>query len=247
MSLSSRVIKGGRTAESHQVPLRLVITAVDSEEADRQPGPEELLARAGSEAENLLARAGEEARETLAIAARQADELRQKAAGEAGALREEARQEGYAAGQAQAEEAQADLLAKAVRHLDQAQAERLVLLEGVRDEVIELAVTIAHQVVARELSMAPAAVMAIAREALELVSNRERVTVYVNPSEADLFRARRGDLEGSLSDRALLVIIADQEVSPGGVRVETEQGLVDASLEARFATMSGVMKGRRNE
>lgn len=228
----------------HLVGLRRLLVGSAADWGEGLPGPEDLLARAQSEAAGCLERARIEAAQLLDAASRQARELVENARGETESLREKAREEGYAAGLATAAEETRETYVRAGQVLVQAQEERRLLLAGLEEELAQLALVIAKQVVARELGQAPAAVMAIAREALELVKNRERVTVYVNPAEADLFRARRGDLEGSLSDRALLVIIADHEVPPGGVRVETEQGLVDATLEARFAAFRGVLRGR---
>lgn len=239
MPLSSRVIKGEDSRLTHQVHLRRLVAVVDD---SVPPSSLEFMETAKNEAAQLLERASLEAAQVVEEAGRQAREMREGAREEARELREEARQAGYAAGLAAAAEESREVLARAEQVLSGAHEERKTLLAGITQELADLALAIAQKVVARELTQSPAAVMAVAREALGLVNNRERVTVYVNPAEADLFRARRGDLEGSLSDRAVLVIIADAEVPAGGVRVETEQGLVDASLEARFAPFYEALK-----
>ncbi|MDA8335222.1 MAG: FliH/SctL family protein [Peptococcaceae bacterium] len=236
MPLLSRVIKGSSPGELHLVELRS-LPASGPGRGDDNGAAEEILAAAGSQASQMIENARSEAARLLDEAAAQARETVENSQGEAAAVREKAREEGRAAGRAEAAAESAAVLARAGQVLAQAEGERRTLLAGLPEELAELALAIARQVVARELAQAPAAVTAIAREALELVKNRERVTVYVNPAEADLFRARRGDLEGSLSDRAVLVIIADQDVPAGGLLVETEQGLVDATLEARFAAL----------
>ena len=222
--------------------LRRLVAGSDWSQGEGHSGREDVLAATGLEASQMLESARFEAARLLDDAARQARETVETSQGEAAAVREKAREEGYAAGLAAAALESRGILARAAQVLAQAEEERRTLLAGLTEELAECALTIAQKVVARELAQTPAAVTAIAREALELVKNRERVTVYVNPAEADLFRARRGDLEGSLSDRALLVIIADQDVPAGGLLVETEQGLVDATLEARFAVFRTVLK-----
>jgi len=237
MPLSSRVIKGGCTDQVHLLGLRRL-----REEAARTTEAPDPLEKAHREAAAVLAEARAQAAGLVAGAEEEAHRRLGEAEAQKEAWREEARAEGYAAGLAQAERNARETREKAAMVLASAEQERIRLLSGLEEELAQLALTIARQVVARELGQTPAAVMAIAREALELVRNRERITVYANPAEADLFRARRGDLEGSLSDRALLVIIADAGVPPGGVRVETEQGLVDATLEARFAAVREALK-----
>jgi len=209
-------------------------------EADR----EDRLRAARLAAGQILGEAREEAARLLEEAARQGREKVEEAAAAAAAIRDRAWEEGHKAGWDAAREEARVVLARAQGVLAQAEEERRTLLSGIGDELAALALTVAEKVVARELTQTPAAVTAIAREALDLVKNRERVTVYVNPAQADLFRARRGDLEGSLSDRALLVIIADQDVPAGGLKVETEQGLVDATLEARFAALRAALSNR---
>jgi flagellar assembly protein FliH len=93
------------------------------------------------------------------------------------------------------------------------------------------AIALARQVVRSELALRPDAVAAVATEALEaLMLSARHVTVRVHPDDQPLVEQGAGELLDARGAR----LIADPAVSRGGCLVESDIGIVDASIESRW-------------
>lgn len=145
-------------------------------------------------------------------------------------------QDGLAAAQQQAEQAAQSLvsvlnaLATPLKQVD----------NQVETELVNLAVSIAKQIVRRELKADPGQVVAVVREALSILpSSSQNVRVYLNPEDAKFVRqiipVNAGERSWDVVDDPALVI--------GSCRVETDAAEVDASFESRIATIAAELLG----
>ncbi|HEY7883742.1 MAG TPA: FliH/SctL family protein [Cellvibrionaceae bacterium] len=142
------------------------------------------------------------------------------------------RDEGYKAGQQQGlSEMRSQLMADQKRC--QALAHALTFPVEQQDQQLQaLLLTVverlARAVVRRDLTVAPADIGALVRRAIAaLPKGASHVRIYLHPD--DLAR-----VESPLREQAALEFIADRELNPGGVRVETPDSLVDDSVEHRL-------------
>lgn len=71
----------------------------------------------------------------------------------------------------------------------------------------------------------------IVRHALEVVRNQKQVTVRVSPSQIDAVRAEIDDILKNFSSIHFIDVTADSRLKAGGCILETEIGVVDASLD----------------
>lgn len=98
--------------------------------------------------------------------------------------------------------------------------------------LLNLVTGVASAVIGRELEINSTHILQVVREALmALPPSRDNVRVFVNPADVALLeeaRTRNGD-----NWRAL----PDASVTAGGCRIETEQSLVDFTVESRFKAM----------
>jgi flagellar assembly protein FliH len=140
---------------------------------------------------------------------------------------------GYRDGMAKAKEEASTLRAQALDILTQAEEIRKQTLAAMEQEIIDLAVEIAEKLLSAQLTLEPATVLQVAKEALHLVANRLDIIIYVSPLEFEVVESKKNELLSILPARAELRVIADQAVSPGGCRIETEHSQVNATLETR--------------
>lgn len=158
---------------------------------------------------------------------------------------EEARREsydlGFEAGR-QAGEAQTRLALEAQWQTQAAElAQRLaVLLEQARKhitqlehhlaaEVLELSCDIARQVVRHELAHAPESLRLVVQEALALATDEGQPAVLrVHPSDAQWLQA------GWEQAHPGVKLVPDDNLTPGGCKVESARAAVDASVEKRW-------------
>ena len=95
-----------------------------------------------------------------------------------------------------------------------------------------VATELARQVVRSELSVRPALVAQVAREAVNAVlASARQITVLVNPDDHALVA---GGCEDALSARGAR-LLAQAGIARGGCRVESDAGTVDARVAARWA------------
>jgi flagellar assembly protein FliH len=99
------------------------------------------------------------------------------------------------------------------------------------DALLDLSLEVARQVLRRELSLSRDAALPAVREAIALISDHTaHPRVRVSPKDYELLSA---ELEADATHRGCR-FISDPSVPPGGCRIETPQGEVDATLETRW-------------
>ncbi|KMW73871.1 type III secretion system protein [Photorhabdus luminescens subsp. luminescens] len=81
----------------------------------------------------------------------------------------------------------------------------------------------------------------VAREALSLVSNQKQVILRVNPEQAAAVREQISRVHKDFPEIGYLEITADARLDQGGCILETEVGIIDASLDSQLeALMSAI-------
>lgn len=101
-------------------------------------------------------------------------------------------------------------------------------------QLIQLARMIAQRVVRRELRHDPQITLEWVREALELVSGGQRISIRLHPDDHALLQPQVAILTSQfgIGDRA--EIVADDRVEAGGCLVQSEYGEIDQQLETQL-------------
>jgi flagellar assembly protein FliH len=153
------------------------------------------------------------------------------------------RREGLESARIEADTQIAQLKAQVVRldALYAALAQPLKELDAqVENELTHLALTIARQLVRRELRIDPAQVIAVIRETVALLPASARgVRVHLHPEDAAVVREK---LAAPAAERAWS-IVEDPVMTRGGCRVTTETAQIDARLETRLNTVITTLLG----
>lgn len=150
------------------------------------------------------------------------------------AARDMARAEGHAAG----------LIAgrAEARHLVEQEAQRLRTLvatfgdalnslqQEVGEAALGLALDVARQVLYKELADHPEAMLAGMREALDLGGNSGNAQLLLDPADAAFVREHLHELLSAGQWR----IIEDASIGPGGCKIVTTSGSIDATLSTRW-------------
>ncbi|HTC89497.1 MAG TPA: FliH/SctL family protein [Bryobacteraceae bacterium] len=102
--------------------------------------------------------------------------------------------------------------------------------EAERD-VVALALAIARRILHRELTVAPEALLGLVKAALEKLEARELHQVRVSSQDAAMVRQFFEQM--GLPQR--VEVLADPNLVPGSVILESGQGLLDASVDTQLA------------
>lgn len=233
-----RVIKSAPVQEQDQVlALREISLTLVKHGEIKTVTPEDILQQANEQAKDILQQAEEQAAQLLHRSLAEAERKAQQ-------IKEEARQAGWQEG-IHASESEAEKIRDQARGvLQQAQEVYRKTLNKMESEIVDLAVDIAERVVMAQLSVEPQTVMQIAREAVEIVKNRPVVTIYVNDADLIILENGRVLLLQGLPPKVELHLLVDNAVQPGGCRIETDQGQVDATLETRWQEVIKALYGQ---
>ncbi len=204
--------------------------ATHSPPADPQPSPARPQARRDEWRAELQAELRAELQAELQ-AEWQADTARQVAA-----ARTQGYQDGYRDGlvaldsfkQSFAVQASGQI-SQVVHALDQALGE---LEQRMAISLAQVATELARQVVRSELSLRPALVAQVAREAVNTVlASARQISLLVHPDDHALVAAGCQDALAARGAR----LLALASIQRGGCRVESDAGVVDAGIAARWA------------
>jgi len=81
----------------------------------------------------------------------------------------------------------------------------------------------------------------VVREALSLVSNQKQVTIRVHPEQVQAVRDQIARVHKDFPEIGYLEISADARLDQGGCILETEVGIIDASLDGQLEALSIAM------
>jgi flagellar assembly protein FliH len=196
-----------------------------------------------NQARALLARAQQRAEQLLAAAQHEAEDLKKQAYANGLA---EGRKDGLAKGleegrksghQQALTEHRARLsevvgaLTSATSQLDAARTR--LEAEAIR-EVVELAIAIARRVTKRQGMLDPSVVQANAAEAMKLVVDASDVRIAVHPRQKQVLADALPRLQIQFPALKHVELVEDDALAPGGCRVFSRQGQVDAALDTQL-------------
>lgn len=175
-------------------------------------------------------------------AEQQAQDEREQGRQDAIAIRSEAEKKGFAEGLAAGEQqvlAQVSSLAEVGSRLA---ALEEILLRQHEQQLIELAVAIARNIVHQELTLDPETIVAIARRTIEEMPAHGPVTLKVHPDDYVVLHERLPALQREFDHLEHFQLVASETVERGGCLLETAVGQVDASLESQFSEIKASLR-----
>jgi flagellar assembly protein FliH len=194
-------------------------------------------------AKRILLRAQQQAEQLLTEAQAGARELREKAfadgftEGRQSGLakgHEEGAKAGHAAAVAAQKEKMNELIATLTAAAHSLDTSRLKLESDGLAEVVKLAAGIARRVTKRQGELDPAVLEANLSEAMKLVVHAADVRVAVHPTQKATLDDVLPRLQLSWPNLEHVELIEDPAIAPGGCRVFTAQGHIDADLDTQL-------------
>ncbi len=157
----------------------------------------------------------------LDAARHEATLIRQQALAEAETKRQEGFQQGQEEGKAQIAE-----------HIVECMGQSAAYFSKVEDVMVDLVMRAVRSVIG-EMNQHDL-IEKIVRRALESTRNENHVTVRVAPAQADWLKSRLSTIMQAFPKIQFLDVQADSRLSENGCVLETEIGVVDATLETQL-------------
>jgi len=150
-------------------------------------------------------------------------EVKEKTEKEAEELKKKAYDEGYQEGLTQ--------LNEMILGLDN---EKKRLRHEMNQLILPLALKAAKKIVAGELKANPETIVNIVLQALSPVMQNHKITIFVNKADKEILEAEKNLLKEKLEQVESLSIRDRDDISPGGCMIETESGIINATIENQW-------------
>jgi len=159
---------------------------------------------------------------------------------EADTIKETAAKEGYRAG---IEQAESDILELRSKIADFISAKKEVF-EYIAPDILEISVDIAQKIIKKEVTQNPQIIFETILDVMNSISKEEsRITVRLNPLQADLVRTELPEYISSMGVEAKINVVSDDSIAEGGCIINTNNGIVDASLDTQLEIIKEALKG----
>ena len=126
------------------------------------------------------------------------------------------------------------LLTSLQNMLDQLNNLRKATYQEIEKEVVELALTIARQVICQEIRIDKEIVVCVAREALAKVEDPSKIKIKMNPSDLQFIKETRTQLSTMIENIDNVSLEAAENIQSGGCIIETDLGEIDARIEKQL-------------
>jgi flagellar assembly protein FliH len=161
-----------------------------------------------------------------------------RALAEADQIREQARTEGFELGRQQGSEQARAEAASAIAAIGEAMRQiggtREELAETLTAQAGELAMLTAEHIIAGAIDAEPQRIVDVVRGALRRLTDRQRVTMLVNPEDLEALRQSVPNLQAELGGIEHLDVQADRRIARGGAIAQTAYGEVDVSVSSQL-------------
>lgn len=158
------------------------------------------------------------------------------------AAKREAYEQGFANGRKETEERlvaqfqrSAQIFKKTAEKLHE---ETHAVSQEQEQQILRLVLAIARKVVGFEAATNPDTVLEVLRKALRLTNEKSVVRIVTHPADLDHLRSQLEQLHMQFDLPDGVEILADANLEPGGVRIESEHGSVDADIATQFEEIS---------
>lgn len=192
---------------------------------------------------DILERARTEATSIIAEARHEAQEIKNQALEEAKNLGQNAQETGYQDGWQKAlaenEEERQRAVKESQRLIEEASQERIKIIQSSEEVMVRLALSIAKKIVGKEIEQNPDIIISLVKEALELIGDADSVKILVHPQDFEMLMNERIRLvdPGTTS----LNLQADALITSGGCLLESDVGVIDATMETRVANLKNAL------
>lgn len=180
-----------------------------------------------------------EAQAVLAQARKRAEEIESRAY-----------DEGFAQGRLDGEELgkkQFEAMARRLEKLiEKIGLEGARILPKYEAQMVELSLAMARRVIGEELKTGPEAVLSSIRSAMKMVIEGSNIRIHLNPEDMQLIE---GKIKDSLQPAGghQVDMVSDAMIGKGGCLIETDFGLIDATLESRWKAVEEEMRKTLSE
>jgi flagellar assembly protein FliH len=160
--------------------------------------------------------------------------------------RAQAEEEGFQQGQLRAQQQAQELQQRLLQLIEFFEHPLQALNEDIEHQLTQLAVTLAQQLVRRELKLEPGEIIGLIRDSVQLLpGNTRNISIILHPEDARLVRNALSMESGN--EEHSWKLIEDPMITRGGCEVSAPPSTINATLENRLSALAASVLGGERE
>jgi type III secretion protein L len=112
-----------------------------------------------------------------------------------------------------------------------------VLKMELQKQILPLALKAAKKIVGEQLNLNPETIVEIVIQTIAPVTQNHRFTIYVSKADKEILEANKPKIKNILEQVQVLNIQERSDIAPGGCIIETESGIINASIENQWRAL----------
>jgi len=160
--------------------------------------------------------------------------------------RQDAETEGYAEGLKKADAEMVPLKQRLQNIVNFFEHPLQALNEDIEQQLTQVAVTLAQQLVRRELRVEPGEIIGLIRDSVKLLPGYTRnISILIHPDDAKLVRSALS-IEADDEEQSWR-LVEDPMITRGGCEIKSESSTINATLENRLSALAASVLGGERE
>lgn len=200
---------------------------------------------AEAEARKTIEMAKESSKSVTEAAKAEAEAIKKAAQLEVETWRDKAYKEGYALGEEKGiskgeeqglHEARLDwqnLMKESEMLINELQTSRIGILKASEEEMLRLVIAFARSVIKVEPLAQPEIILKNIDQAINKIADVDKIVLRINMKDKAMCQAHKDAFMSKLGSVTELKIIEDPTLTPGGIKIETGVGTIDATIESQ--------------
>ena len=131
--------------------------------------------------------------------------------------------------------------------LEQLTSLRQIVRFQAEQELVQLALMIAKNIVIEEITINPDILKNIIKSALKELESLGKVRIFLHPDDYEFIIKCQGDLEKYIDDEQVLQIKPNIDASPGSIIIETDEDVVNYSFQQQFEKLEEELSQKLGE
>ena len=167
-----------------------------------------------------------DANEILRRAKKDAEQYKKQIEEECEELKKIAHDEGYAQG--------LSLFNEHLLHFDK---QLRLIRHDLQKQILPLALKAAKKIVGEQLELKPETIVEIVLQILAPIAQNHRINIFVNKADKEILEAEKPKIKNLLDQVQVLTIQERNDIAPGGCIIETESGIINATIENQWRSL----------
>lgn len=125
---------------------------------------------------------------------------------------------------------------------EQLNVTRETILQNSMPEMKELTLTIAEKIIRHSITAQNDTILTTIEQAIQKSVRSDSFNIYINSSDFEVVKSKSGDVIDTITGLENIVIKIDNNIEPGGCKIESDHCTIDATIASQLQIISDELK-----